>query len=225
MKTNEQILAEKVTAYNQIEGPRVGDFLKLPYGIYTRFTYDWGESLQTGGGSNSFYFGNGYMSYSGGLDKGVKRDDIRQTEETREGFIWFFDRGISGAGRGVDFKIAFRVFEPIEGADLSGCPQIERYEREQFLKTVDTVTRINGNGQPYTLPLPEVVIQDQINDAGIGLIESNTGLKFSKCGLGYKAQPVKHEQLNALMLTYNFSCKYYNNGTFQNQLMLRFNRD
>jgi hypothetical protein len=230
MRTNEQILAERVQAYNDIKGPRVGDYLRLPHGIYTRFTHNWGEEcdqIQTGGSSgSSYYLGNSYCSYSGSLDSGVKLSELRETGETKDGAIWFFDGDISGAGRGKYYSIPFRVFEPVEGADLAGCPQIKAYEKAQFLKTVDTITRINGNGQPYTLPLPEVVIKsDNINDVALAHIKENTGLEFTKATwAGYKAQPVKHEQLTTLLLTYDFACKYYNNGSTENTLYLEFNR-
>jgi hypothetical protein len=100
----------------------------MPNGETTRFTHDWGDSIQTGGCGSGFYLGEGYISYSGGLDSGVKTSDLKPTDEKMKGWIWIFDKDIWGAGRGVDFEIDFRVFELIEGADLSGLPQMRKCE-------------------------------------------------------------------------------------------------
>lgn len=119
--TNEQILSEREAKYNEKPGARVGDFLKLPNGEFTRFTYDWGSKIQTTGFTGgSYYLSVGHISYSGGLYAGVKKSDIRQTDEVKEGEIWFFDGDRPRAGGGVYFSMNFRVFELVEGADTSG---------------------------------------------------------------------------------------------------------
>lgn len=225
MKSNEEILTERCNAYNEIIGPRVGDYLKLPYGIYTRFTYDWGDKIQTGGG-NGFYLGNGYISYSGSLDSGVKKSDIKQILEIKIGSVWFFNNDVKVAHNGHDTKMMFRVFEPIEGADLSGCPQIKEFEHKKFLETVDTITRINGNGQPYTLPLPKLVIMDTIYNTGFfDDIFRATGIKFEKTHWNYEAQPIKTEQFATFMLMHNWKHTFYNNSTHKNVLFLKLNHD
>ena len=139
--TNEEILNERVQAYNKRQGPRVGDYIKLPFGIYARFTHKFPESIQTGGHEySSFYFGpSGVMSYSGGLNPGLKLKDIRLTDEKKEGNIWFFDKNRARAYGGVTFSIPFRVFEPLEGADLSGCTEIRDYERTQLTNKLNNI--------------------------------------------------------------------------------------
>ncbi len=118
---NLAILADREREYNAIPGPRVGDFLKLPSGAYTRFTYDWGDTLQTGGSSHGgYYLSDGSVSYSGGLDPGIKRADLLETPEFKPGWFWFFDHNYPRAHGGVDFPVSCRVFVPREGADLSG---------------------------------------------------------------------------------------------------------
>lgn len=121
---NLAILRERETSYNQIEGARVGDFLILPNGDYTRFTHNWGDQIQTYGWpewkGGSYYLGKGHISFSGGLNPGVKTADIEQTKETKMGSIWFFDRDYRRANGGVYFEMSFRVFRLKEGADLSG---------------------------------------------------------------------------------------------------------
>ena len=125
MKINQEILAQRIAAYDRITGPRVGDFLRLPRldprsAEFTRFTHDWGDRIQTGGISGSFYLSEGSISYSGGLNPGVATADLVATSETREGQIWFFDLNQSGAGRGVYFIMPFRIFDIRSGADTHG---------------------------------------------------------------------------------------------------------
>lgn len=221
---NEQILQARIAAFNQINGARVGDYLKLPYGLITRFTHAWDDTIQAGGYAGSaYYLGNGYISYSGGLNSGAKKCDIIPTEETKQGQVWFFDGDISGAHRGVDFVMDFRVFELREGADLTGFPEIKEYEKQQIRNRAETVTMINGNGQEYTQPLPEVYINSFINDVALAGIEEETGLKFTKAMSGYITQPMTHKQLCTLIISNNFKSTYYNNCTFKNMLFLEFN--
>ena len=88
---------------------------------------------------------------------------------------------------------------------------------------METITRINGNKQPYTLPVPKVIIlTDEINDVALQHIKENTGLDFVKIGWGYEAQPTTSAQITALILTYNFKTNYYNNWQHKNTLLLKF---
>jgi len=224
---NIELLKNAEYNYNQTTGARVGDFLLLPHGEYTRFTHKWNETIQTGGGSNSYHLSNGgYISYSGGLDSGVKYTDIEQSNNTKAGFIWIWDNGTSGADRGVHFKINFRVFTLKQGADLSGLPQIAAHAKREFLKGCETITRINGNNQPYTLPVPEIIIKaENLNEVFLTTLRENTGLEFIKSFFGYSVQPTKLEQIAKLLLTHNFKSTFYNNSTYNNTLMLEFNRN
>ena len=89
---------------------------------------------------------------------------------------------------------------------------------------METLTLINGNRQPYTLNLPRVVIQtDSINDVALQHVFENTGLRFKR-GLwnSYDAQPESALQITALLMTYNFKTRYYNNWEEKNTLFLRF---
>lgn len=105
-----QIIESRIEQYNKQQGPRVGDFLKLPNGEYHRFSHHWGDGLQTSK-DGSFYFGNGYVSFSGSLDPSIKLSRIVPTEETKLGRVWIFSQDSMGAGRAVYAKVAFRVFE------------------------------------------------------------------------------------------------------------------
>lgn len=121
---NAKILARKVALYNERPGPRAGDFLKKADSTYTRFTYNWGadSNIQTGGHADhcGYYLSEGYCSYSGGLDPGVKVTDLIPTEETKKGVIWFFSNDYVTAHNGIYFEIDCRVFVLKEGADTSG---------------------------------------------------------------------------------------------------------
>ena len=86
----------------------------------------------------------------------------------------------------------------------------------------ETITRINGNGRPYTLGLPKIVIQGQMNDVALAHITENTGLVFTVGNWhNYEAQPTESKQIVALFLTYNFKTRYYNNADSKNTLYLR----
>ena len=134
MKENSEILKERLSAFNKISGPRVGDYVYMPSNDervpeYTRITHIWPgpDRIQTGGHENSSYYLGGSLSYSGGLDGGIAPDDLISTDRTKSGQIWFFDKDISGAGRGVYFTAEMRIFAVKAGADISGlyhlkCP-------------------------------------------------------------------------------------------------------
>ena len=88
---------------------------------------------------------------------------------------------------------------------------------------MDTITRINGNGQPYTTDLPKIVyLTKHINDVALAHIKENTGLDFTVGGWSnYEAQPTESWQLAALIMTYNFKTQYHNNASNGNTLFLK----
>lgn len=129
MTTNDELLQIKLAKFNARQGPRTGDFLRLPeihpkLGRYTRLTHDWGDTQQTGGMGGSYYLGNGWLSYSGGLDPGIKTADITPQIDEKPGSLWFFDKDISGAGRGVNYTAPMRVFGIRDGANLDGIDEL-----------------------------------------------------------------------------------------------------
>lgn len=88
---------------------------------------------------------------------------------------------------------------------------------------METITRINGNGQPYTTDLPKITIltPHEWNDVALAHIKENTGLTLTRTAWGYTAQPIESKQIVALLLTYNFKTQYYNNASNHNELMLK----
>lgn len=108
--TDKEILERREALFNARSGPRVGDFVRFPDGTVDRFSHDWGETIQTTKGG-SFYLGNGYMSFSGGLDPAIDKADLRPTYEMRGGSCWFFHHNYHAAHNGVDVTIPCRVYE------------------------------------------------------------------------------------------------------------------
>jgi hypothetical protein len=88
---------------------------------------------------------------------------------------------------------------------------------------MESITRINGNGQPYTLPMPKIaILTKEINNTALAHIEENTGLKFTRSSWYYESQPTTSTQITALILTYNFKTEYHNNASNHNTLFLKF---
>lgn len=88
------------------------------------------------------------------------------------------------------------------------------------------ITRLNGNGQPYTVGAPLVkILANNINDVALQLIKDNTGLKFKKSFNVYECKVKSHKQLVTLLTTYNFKMWYHNNASNHNTIFLRFNLD
>jgi len=116
---NQLIFKRRREAYDAIpmEQPRVGDFIKHLNGKVTRVTHVWHDCLQAGGGDGSFYLGEGYISYSGGLDLPIPLKSVVLTIGKRKGWIWFFSEDHRAAHNGVDFEMDFRVFQEIKPED------------------------------------------------------------------------------------------------------------
>jgi len=112
-----QILKQRIAMWAEIQGPRVGDFVKMKDGTLRRFTHDWGDDIQTTvgpvhpcSGDASFYFGGDYMSFSGSLDHAIPKSSLREIGE-QEGGAWFFHHNEMRAHNGVSVRVPFRVYE------------------------------------------------------------------------------------------------------------------
>ncbi len=115
-----EILAVREKSFNEMSGPRVGDFLRTPEG-FLRFTHDWGESIQTTvrpthpcNGDASFYLSDGNVSFSGSLDSSIDKKLLKDTGEKQDGSFWFFHHNAFEAHNGVYFRIPCRVFEMVQ---------------------------------------------------------------------------------------------------------------
>jgi hypothetical protein len=107
------ILSQRAGAYAAQSGPRIGDYVDFADGVTRQISHIWDllpvPSIQTSDGG-SFYLGDGYCSFSGGLHPGIPADTLNLTEETREGQVWFFHHNYTTAHNGIDVVIPFCVY-------------------------------------------------------------------------------------------------------------------
>lgn len=96
------------------------------------------------------------------------------------------------------------------------------------MKTIESITTYNGNGQPMTKELPLIsIISEHLHENKVVLahILENTGLNFEKGMYGIlEAQPETSDQIARLFLTYNFKTEYHDNSTNKNTLFLKICR-
>ena len=114
----DKILSDRMKEYNRVRGARVGDWIREQNGRITRATHDWNEpgkdtdTIQHGGSEHGqHYLGKGYLSYSGGLDTGIKKCQLKPTGEIKQGKVWFFIDDNHIAHNGIEYMVDFRVFE------------------------------------------------------------------------------------------------------------------
>lgn len=110
------MLHQRIRAWNGRSGPRVGDYVRFSDGVLHRFSYHWRDGEGWDGGiqtskGGSFHFGDGYMSFSGGLDPCIPTETITPTAETMRGAVWFFHHGYAHAHSAVYARIPCRVYE------------------------------------------------------------------------------------------------------------------
>lgn len=112
---NQKILDERLEHYNQIEGVRVGDWIREKDGTMTRATHIWDDGQVQNGGNkySSYYLGDGYLEYSGSLDHGYYKNQLEPTDEMEDGSIWFFKNDFATAHNGIDYIVPFRVFKVV----------------------------------------------------------------------------------------------------------------
>ena len=92
----------------------------------------------------------------------------------------------------------------------------------------EQITLVNGNGKKYSVGMPKIYIAERyINEVALSHILENTGLEFKKSvnGYVYEAQPTSSNQIVALLLTYNYKTRYFNNSSNKNTLYLYFNHE
>jgi hypothetical protein len=91
---NQKILSDRQSAFLSDSTIKSGDFVRFVDGTLRRVSHVWTDarnkpdSIQTSTGG-SFYIGNGYMSFSGGLYSGVDFAQFTRTDETMHGRCWF----------------------------------------------------------------------------------------------------------------------------------------
>lgn len=113
-KRNQDILIKRAIAFNKRKGKeiKVGDVIELPNGKKTRVAHVWDDGqIQTADGSGSIYLGNGYASYSGSLNSGVKKSQLTKTTKKSKERFWFFDRDFARGGGGIDVSFDVPVWK------------------------------------------------------------------------------------------------------------------
>lgn len=112
------IIRVRMEQLNIVKGPRCGDWVDFDNGNgkRQRISHLWGDGsepewdgAQTSDGG-SFYLGEGYVSFSGGLDLKVPFELLTLTDQTRMGSAWIFHHNWHTAHNGIDFKVPFRVY-------------------------------------------------------------------------------------------------------------------
>jgi hypothetical protein len=111
---DQEILLTRQAMYDEIHGVRVGDWVRFADGTLRRVSHIWREdadpvSVQTSDGG-SFYLGDRYVSFSGGLHPGIDPATLTPTDEAKSGSCWFFHHDWARAGGAVSVTIPFRVF-------------------------------------------------------------------------------------------------------------------
>jgi hypothetical protein len=116
---DQQILKEYQDAFLARTEPKQGDWVRFSDGTMRRIAQVWKneenkpDSIQTDHSKfgSSFYLGNGYMSFSGGLFSGVPFSTFTRTNETKEANAWIFHHGHTQAHNGIFVKVLCPVWE------------------------------------------------------------------------------------------------------------------
>lgn len=212
----------RIEKRNSIGGIKIGDKINLPDGQQVMVCHVHSDGqVQTTGGCGSMHLNeSGLLSYSGGLDSGVSASDLTLTEGKDSVKAWVFHQNSARAGAAVYSEIPVNVYEVKDGADLSGVPQVRELVEKKIVEQSETITRINGNGQPYTLHMPKLLILDRYGNYSGDKI-TLSGLTFNKVTFNnYSCQPMTLEQVNTLLEKNDFKATFYNNSDFKNTLIL-----
>ena len=113
---DEEIVARRMKKLNEVEGPRVGDFVRFTDGTLRRISYRWNDGEGWDGGCQtsdhgSYYLSEYGVSMSGSLHPCVPTESLQRTDECRDGSVWIFHHDWAKAHNGVDFMVPFRVYE------------------------------------------------------------------------------------------------------------------
>jgi len=111
---DQEILDRRRARYDEILGPRMGDWVTYDDGTWRRISYIWREDaepvdIQTSKGG-AWYLGDGYVSMSGSLFGSTPAHTLTDTGQTRPGNVWFFHHDWAERDGGVNASMPFRVF-------------------------------------------------------------------------------------------------------------------
>lgn len=154
---NQEIIRSRSTLYDSLEGPRIGDYIKLPNDQFYRIT-NFNRNNQFGIGTGSYFLGEGHLSFSGTANDWLTVSDIKLTAEQKAGSSWIFDQNKVRAGGRVDFQIPFRVYELVPEFDPELLYVVKNYNRMARRALVEQEQHYTHGGTPYTLPLAEIFL-------------------------------------------------------------------
>lgn len=83
------------------------------------------------------------------------------------------------------------------------------------------ITLINGNGNPYNVGIPKIIILNKFNDVAFAHLKENTGIEFERKDNYMVGQPTDFSQITAIFCSYNFMTVYMNNWNEKNTIFLR----
>jgi len=113
---NLEIALRRFVNFSKAKGPRVGDIVKYPDGMHTRFTKNWGDTFQTSSRNytGTFYLGEDYPVYSGGFEPPIRLDLLKRKPGHELEIFWFFKNGTRRAHNGIDIQLPVRIYEIAE---------------------------------------------------------------------------------------------------------------
>lgn len=112
---DQAILDARQEALYEIEHAISGDWVDFADGVVRRISHVWDPPppyrnwIQTSD-AGSWYLGEGYVSFSGGLFTGVPAESLTDTGTFRRASVWFFHHDHWGAHRGVSGTVEQRVW-------------------------------------------------------------------------------------------------------------------
>lgn len=115
------ILRQRQVQRDFINGPIVGDFVRMLDGSTRRFTHEYDDALQTTvGGTHPcardqsfFLHRNGYAEFSGSLDPSIAKSTLRRCSDRMPGRFWFFHHDEVRAHNGVHVMVDCAVWEQL----------------------------------------------------------------------------------------------------------------
>lgn len=114
-----EILKARSVAFLARREVKAGDYIRFADGTLRRVSHVWTgendqpESIQTDCPEfgSSFYLGDGWMSFSGGLHPGVPASTLTRTQELISGKCWFFHNDFAYRDNGVYISIPCPVWD------------------------------------------------------------------------------------------------------------------
>jgi hypothetical protein len=126
---------------------------------------------------------------------------------------------------GMALTAAFFLFALLEerNEEIQKLRQI--ILRQNTSNQMELITRLTGNDQSYSLPLPRLLVRDAENSSGIfwDRIKQQTGLDFKPTPWNdMEAQPHNSNQIVTFLLCSHYrKLSYHNDSYWKNTLILR----